>query len=173
MTNSSNGLFEKLIDETKKLFWIAAYFLLLIGAFTVFKSVVRGDENVWYHQGFAIINAFVLAKVVLVAELFHLADNLKSKPLIYPILFKSAVFCVLLMSFYIAEETAVGVWHGKTATESFPEIGGGTWKGMLVVALILFVGLVPFFSYRELGRVLGIDNLRTIIFKRGLPNGLM
>ena len=167
MNRLSNGLFEKVTDETKQLFWIAVYFWLLIGLFTVFKSSVRGDTSIVFHHGFAIINAFVLAKIVLVAELFHLADNLKTKPLIYPIVFRSAVFCVLLMSFYVVEEVLVGIWHGKTVAESFPEMGGGSRTGMFVVALILFVGLVPFFSYRELARVLGKDELHSLIFKRG------
>ncbi len=163
----SEGLFEKIIDETRQLFWIAIYFWLLIGLFTVFKSAVLSETNILYHEGLAIINAFVLAKVVLVAELFHLADNLKTKPLIYPIVFKSAVFCVLLMSFYVVEEALVGIWHSKTTAESFPEIGGGSWRGIFVVGLILFVGLIPFFSYRELARVLGKDALNSLIFKRG------
>jgi hypothetical protein len=167
VNRSSAGLFEKVIDQTKHLFWITVYFWVLIELFTVFKSLVLSDTNIVYHHGFAIINAFVLAKVVLVAEFFYLAENLKTKPLIYPIVFKSAVFCVLLMSFHVVEEVLVGIWHGKTIAESFSEIGGGSWRGMFVVAVILFVGLVPFFSYRELARVLGKDELHSLILKRG------
>lgn len=167
MNRSSGGLFGKIIDETKKLFWIALYFWVLLFLFIVFKSLVLGDANIWYHHGLAIINAFTAAKVVLLAGLFHWADNLKSKPLIYPIVIKSAVFCVLLMSFHVVEEVLLGVWHSKTIAESLPQIGGGSWSGMFVVALILFVGLVPLFSYRELARVLGKDELHSLIFKRG------
>jgi len=54
------------------------------------------DESLTYHQGFALINALALAKVVLVAEFFHVGDNLKNRPLIYPIVFNSAVFAVLI-----------------------------------------------------------------------------
>ena len=96
-----------------------------------------------------------------------MAENLKDRPLVYPIVFKSVVFCVILMAFYIGEETLIGVWHGKTIAESFPDIGGGVWNGIFAVGLILFVGLIPFFTYRELARVLGPDELYSLVFKSG------
>jgi hypothetical protein len=71
------------------------------------------------------------------------------------------------LGFYIGEELLVGVWHGKTVAESFPDIGGGTWKGILVVGLIMFIGLIPFFAYRELARALGADELYVLVFSRG------
>jgi hypothetical protein len=134
----------KALDEGKELFWVVIYFWVLFGLFSVFRSLVLNEQNLVYHEGFAIINAFLLAKVVVTAEFFQVADNLRRKPLVYPIVFKSAVFCILLMCFYFTEETLVGIWHGKTIVESFPKIGGGSWKGVLVVASILFVGLIPF-----------------------------
>jgi hypothetical protein len=96
----------------------------------------------------------LLAKVMLTAEMFHVADNLDNKPLIYPIMFKSVIYSTILMSFYIIEETLIGTWHGKTVAESIPDIGGGSLKGILVVGLMMFVVLIPFFerdwpSYRR------------------------
>lgn len=163
-------LLERVVDEGKKLFLIGVYFWVLIGLFTVFKSLLLKDKNVFFHEGFAIVNAWILAKVVLVAEHLKIGERLRDKPLIYPIVFKAAVFCLLLMGFYMVEETIVGLWHGKALTESFPEIGGGTWKGIIVVGLILFVGLIPFFSYREVSRALGKDQLHALLFRhRAIP----
>jgi hypothetical protein len=73
------------------------------------------------------INAWLLAKVMLTVEIFHVGDSLKHKPLIYPIVLKSAVFAIMLISFHILEEVLLGVWHGKTisafaATAQGPEI---------------------------------------------------
>jgi hypothetical protein len=167
-----NGrVIEKVLDEGKQLFWIVIYFWVLFGVFSVFRSLVLNERNLIYHQGFAIINAWLLAKVVVTAEFFKVADNMKHKPLVYPIVFKSAVFCAILMCFYIVEEMLVGMWHGKTITESFPEIGGEGWKGTLVVGSILFIALIPFFGYRELARALGKDELHSLIFKRGTEAG--
>ena len=120
----------RILEETKRLFWIALYFWLLIGLFIVFKALVLGEaQHIFYHQGFAIITALVLAKVVLLAELAHVADNFKDRPLVYPVVFKSAVFCVILMVFYAGEETLVGIRHGNTAVASLPGFGGDGWRG--------------------------------------------
>lgn len=158
---------KKVIDEGKSLFWIFIYFWVVFGLFSVYRSLVLTERNLIYHEGFAVINAFLLAKVVLVAEFFQVANGLKHKPLVYPIVFKSAVFCAILICFYLIEETIVGVWHGKTIAASIPEIGGEGWRGTFIVGAILFVTLIPLFAYRELSRVLGKDKLRSLIFERG------
>ena len=122
------------IDETRKLFGIFIYLWVLLSLFSLHKALVLNDESLIYHQGFAIINGLALAKVVLVAEFFHVGDNLKNRPLIYPIIFKSAVFAVILICFHIIEETLIGVLHGKTFSQSVPDIGDGKLQGILMEA---------------------------------------
>jgi hypothetical protein len=65
------------IDETRELLWIFLYLWVLLSVFSLHKALVLNEESLIYHQGFAIINALALAKVVLVAEYFHAGDNLK------------------------------------------------------------------------------------------------
>src|ERR1700730_12838247 len=143
------------IDETRKLFGIFIYLWVLLSLFSLHKALILNEESLIYNQGFALINALALAKVVLVGEFFHIGDNLKNRPLIYPIMFKSAVFAVILICFHIIEETLIGVLHGKTLSQSIPDIGGGTLQGILMVGIIMFVVLMPFFAFRELDRVIG------------------
>ncbi len=95
------------LDETRELFGIFIYLWVLLSLFSLHKAVVLNDESLIYHQGFALINALALAKVILVAEFFHIGDNFKNRPLIYPIMFKSAVFAVILLCFHIIEETLI------------------------------------------------------------------
>jgi hypothetical protein len=153
-------------EEGKRLFWISLYLWVLLGLFSIHKSLVLNEPNLFWHQGFAIINAWLLAKVMVTAEIFHVADNLKHRPLIYPIMFKSAVFAVLLVSFYLLEEILVGLWHGKTIAESIQTVGGGTFKGIIVVGFIMFIVLMPFFALREFGRVVGENELYELFFVR-------
>jgi uncharacterized protein (DUF1810 family) len=151
------------IDETRELFGIFIYLWVLLSLFSLHKALVLNDESLIYHQGFALINALALAKVVLVGEYFHVGDNLKNRPLIYPIMFKSAVFAVILLCFHIIEETLIGVLHGKPLAQSIPNIGGGTLQGILMVGIIMFVVLTPFFAFRELGRAIGTEQLRSLL----------
>jgi hypothetical protein len=164
-----NRLKEKSVIEARRLFWIFAYLWVLLGLFALHKSIVLNEPDPFYHQGFAVINALVLAKIMFVAEAFHVADDLKHKPLIYPILYKSAVFSLILMSFHLLEEVLAGMWHGKTVTESITALGGGSLMGILVVGVIMFVVLMPFFALREIGRDIGDDKLFEQFFVRRTP----
>jgi hypothetical protein len=158
-----NRIKQKGIEEARKLFWIFVYLWALLSLFAVHKALVLNEPSLFYHGGFAVINAWLLAKVMLAAEMLHIADNLKHKPLIYPIVFKSAVFSVILISFYYIEEIVVAMWKGETFADSVPAIG---LKGELVVAMIMFVVLMPFFALRELGRDIGADKLYEQFFVR-------
>jgi hypothetical protein len=156
---------EKGLSEARRLFWIFAYLWVLLGLFALHKSIVLNEPNPFYHQGFAIINALVLAKIMFVAEAFHVADGLKRKPLIYPILYKSAVFSVILIAFHALEDVLASMWHGKAFAESIAVLRG-TGEETLVFAIIMFVVLMPFFALTEVGRDIGDDKLFERFFVR-------
>jgi HlyD family secretion protein len=152
------------IDEAKKLFGIFIYLWVLLSLFSFHKALVLNEENLIDHQGFAFVNALALAKVVLVGEAFHVGDSLKNRPLIYPIIYKSAVFAVLLVCFHIIEEALIGIFHGKTFSQSISSIGDGRLEGILMIGIIMFVVLMPFFAFRELDRAIGTEELRSLLF---------
>ena len=85
------------VREARKLIGTFIYFFILIGLFVVFRSVILNEPNLLYHHGFTIINAWLLAKLTVIADYFWIRDNFKSRPLIYPILLKSTVLSVLLI----------------------------------------------------------------------------
>jgi uncharacterized membrane protein len=76
----------------------------------------------------------------------------------------------LLACFKITEETAVGMFHGKSFPESFAGIGGGSWMVVSFLSLVLFVVLVPFFGFTELRRVFGEGKLEKLFFTSRHPN---
>ena len=147
-----NRIKEKSVAETRRLLWIFGYLWVLLGLFAVHRSIVLNQQNLLYHQGFALINAFVLAKIMFIGEAFHVADDLKHKPLIYPIVYKSAVFSAILISFHVLEEVVMGMWRGKTLAQIILSLGGRSMEEILVFGVIMFVGLMPFFALRAIGR---------------------
>ena len=110
------------------------------------------------------INALVLAKVMLVFEVFDPGRWLRRRPLIYPILFDAFLLTILFLIVHIIEKVIEGLIHGRTVVESLPSIGGGSLVGLLSVTVILFIALIPFFAFRNLGLVLGQDRLISLIF---------
>ena len=122
-----------LLDEAKKFIGIFVYLVIVFGLFVLHEWVVLSNQHISYRfYGFALINALVLAKIILVAEGLHFADKFREKPLAYPIVYKSLAFTILLICAYIAEEIIVAMLHGKTAVQGMPDIGGGTIRGIYI-----------------------------------------
>src|SRR5262245_4518945 len=117
------------------------------------------------HQGFAVINALALAKVLLVAKALHLGEWVEDWPLIYPTLLKSALFTIVLACFKILEDAGLGMYRGESFQQSIADLGGGTLNGILCVSLIMFVTLIPFFVVTELQGILGEGKLMQLFFR--------
>jgi hypothetical protein len=107
-----------------------------------------------------------VAKVVLLGQNLPVMECLRDRPLIHPILFKSAIFAVILFCFHVIEETAIGMLHGKSFSHSVPNIGGDTLQGILMIEIITFVMLIPFFAFMELERTIGPEELSRLLFGR-------
>ena len=162
------GLKQRVFDEVIKFLAIAFYLWVMFGVFALHESVVSAKNHIDYHfYGFAVINALILGKVMLVAEDLHFAEWVKDRPLIYPILCKAVAFSILFLVFDVVEEVLVGVFKGKTIDESVPSIGGGTPSGVFFVGIILAVALIPFFAFREVGRAIGERALHSLMFTGG------
>ena len=154
------------VDETKKLFGIFAYLWVLLTLFSLYKAFIFDEDILTYQQGFALINALALAKIVIVGQAIHVRDDSKGISLVYPILSKSARFAVLLTLFHAIEETGIGVWGGKTVVEAVPTIGDGTLQELLMTAIIIFIALIPFFAFIELEQVVEPEGSHTRLFGR-------
>ena len=96
----------------------AVYLFLLFGILALHEAVVSAKNGIEYHfYGFAIINALVLGKVILVADDFDFAEWFKERVPIYSILAKAAAFTILLLIFDIVEEVVVGRGSARRAAE--------------------------------------------------------
>ncbi len=153
------------IEEIRKLFWISLYFWVLLSLFSFHKALVLKEQYLLYDQLFALVNAVVLAKVILIGEFVHIGEKLENRPLIYPVLFQAAIFAVLLIVFHIAEESLRGAFmDGKTFSESLSAIDSGRIQGIFLVGIIMFVVLIPFFAFKELERAIGAKELHNLLF---------
>jgi hypothetical protein len=163
---SHRTLKQKAYHELKEFFGIAFYLWVILALFQLYRSVLLAEEHISLaHQGFAVINALALAKVLLVAKALHLGEWVEDWPLIYPTLLKSALFTIVLACFKILEEAGLGLYRGKSFQQSIADLGGGTLNGILCLSLIMFVTLIPFFVVTELQGVLGEGKLIQLFFR--------
>jgi hypothetical protein len=160
-----HNLKAKAAEEARKFVVLFLYLWVLFGVFVLNQGIVLREQGIGFTaQGFAIINALVLAKVMLLFEAFDPGRWLRRRPLIYPILYEALLLTLLFIVVHILEKVIEGLFHGKSIAESLPSIGGGGLAGLLSAAVIMFVALVPFFGFRNLSLVLGPDKLRSLLF---------
>jgi len=162
------SLKERAFHQLREFLVMFIYLWALFAMLVINQSIVLAREAQEYQShGFAILNALILAKVLLIGEDFQFGNRFRDKPLIYTILYKCFVFALFIIGFHILERVIVGVWHGRTIAQSFPNVGGGSVTGILSLVVTVFVALIPFFAFREISRVIGRRELWSLLLSRG------
>jgi hypothetical protein len=166
VSEATRTLKQRVFGAMKEYLIISLYLFVVFSLFATYKAVVLAQHQIQLvPQGLALINALALAKVILVGQELHLADQFRDAPLIYPTLLKSFVFTVVLACFKIVEEAAVAMYHGEPFRESLTAFAGGSWKGFFSLMELMFVVLIPFFAFTELRRLFGEGSLVGIFFR--------
>ena len=161
------NLKERAIEEFK-LFWIIAFYLwFFLGSFVLYRRLIVAETGVAYlHYGIALIEALVIAKVILIGKLFRFSRRFEDKPLIVPVVYKSFLFGILVLIFGVIEHLVEGWVHEQGLVGGLRAIEelGSYELGARV--LVLIVAFVPFFAFTEIGRVLGPHKLAALFFSK-------
>jgi hypothetical protein len=161
----------RLVEEFENLLAIVAYLFVLLAVFQLHRAMILVSRgiNYSYSQGliFSLVNALVLGKFILIAEALHAGQRWQNRALLYSALFRSAVMAALLVACHLLEEGLVAVAHGKSFFES-PDMN---LIEILSLGLMVFVVLIPFSAFRELQRVLGKAELKSLFLQRKIANG--
>lgn len=161
------SLRERLTHEFQRFLILFLYLWALLGLFVLNEDLIeRSAGDAFLFQGFAILNAFILAKVMLAAEHLDIGRALERFPLAATIVLEDVFYTALFMTVHVLERMLVGAFHGKSLSASVPSFGGGGLAGSAIVAAIIFVSLLPFFTFKHVGRAIGPDRLQAILFQR-------
>jgi len=161
------GLKEKAAHQLREFLVFTIYLWALFGMLVINQSIVLARAKPDYlAHGFAILNALILAKVLLIGEDLHLGSRFKDKPLLYSILYKCFIFTLFIIAFHTIERVIGGVLRGRSIAQSFPTIGGGSLQGIVSTGATVFVALIPLFGFREIARVIGHSELWSLLLTR-------
>jgi len=167
--NQHASLKERAIAELKAYWIIVLYLFLFLGALTTYRRLILAEFGVVYvHYGVALFEALVIAKVILIGRAFGFSRRFEDRALIIPVLFKSVLFGALVFLFGIVEHLVEGWFHKESLAAIFEKIVAIGAYELAARVLILIVAFVPFFSFWELGRVIGLRRLAALYFSR--PN---
>ena len=163
---AKKSLTERAVGELEKYAIITVYLWLLFALFGLHKQLVLGHGISVWQQGFAIVNALVFGKVILIGQALEVGKGLERRALVWVVLSKSLIFAVLLLAFHILEEAIRAWFKAEPLSAAFADFGG-TLPGLLTYAAIFFVALIPFFAFQEAARVLGDGALWSLFFHSG------
>jgi hypothetical protein len=162
------SLKEKAREELREFWMIALYLAVFLGALMVYRRLVLAEVGVTYlHYGIAIIEALILAKVILIGEALGVGRRFARPPLLVAAVVKAVLFGLLVGAFTVVEHVVEGLVHHRDAraiVASFVEKG---FDEMAARTVMMIAAFVPFFAFWEVRRVLGPERFYTLFFTRG------
>ena len=109
---TAHGLKERAMEELKVYWIVTLYLWVFLGLFTVYRRLVVAETGASYlHYGIALIEALVIAKVVLIGKMFGFSRRFEDRALIVPVIYKSVLFGLLVLLFGVVEHLVVGWFH--------------------------------------------------------------
>jgi len=155
---------ERAKEEFKSYLRISAYLAVLFCTLTAYTMLIsrRADIDSPLTFGFALINALVIGKVILIGEMMKLGHHSETRPPYQTVLRKSFLFGLLIFAFHLLEEFVKRLIHHQPAGTVLREID---LEQLAARSLVLLIALVPLFAFRELARVLGQEKLHELFLQ--------
>ena len=146
----------------------AIYLALVFASFTEYRRLLLAAHDIVYtNYWVAVIEGLVLGKVIMIGSILRLGRWVEDKPLVVPTLYKTVVFTVFVAVFKVIEHGIRGLLTGEGFMGGLTALFDKWSTELLANGLVVFVALIPFFAVKELGRVYGEKEIRTLFFRRG------
>jgi hypothetical protein len=164
---------EIIVDEFTE-YWVnVVYLALVFAAFTQYRRLLLAAHDIMYtNYWVAVIEALILAKVVMIGDVARLGRGLENKPLIVPTLYKTVIFTLFVEAFTVLEHAIKGLFTGTGFMGGITDFFGKGSHELLANCIVIFVAFIPFFAVKELQRVYGKDELRALFFLRRDPDSV-
>jgi len=162
------SLKQKAIYELKRFWIISLYLMIFLGCFNLYRRLILTGVGVddLTSYGWKLVEALVLAKVIMIGEVLHIGERHERTQLIVPVARKTLLFGLFIVFFNVLERIVMGMIH----KESWDGIVHGIFEygtdEMLARTVVMIVALVPFFAFIELERILGPGKLTGLFFSK-------
>ncbi len=143
------------------------YLATFFGVFTWYRRLILAEYHITYlHYWLAVFEAFILAKVIVVGTALRIGRRFEGKTLVISILYKTFLFSLFVAAFAVLEQIIEGVIHGKGVAAGIHKVMNEGRDELLARCLLTFFSFIPFFAFKEIGRVLGHGKLSAMFFSR-------
>lgn len=158
------SLKQKAMHEVQDFVVISLYLALFFCALAAYTILLLKDYNTSSSMsyGFAIINALVIGKVILMGEMVHFGSELDNRPLYQTALYKAFMFTLLALAFHFVEEFVKRLIHGGGPGGVLREI---RINDLIARSIVVFCTFIPLFAFMDLRRMLGEDEFYGLFFR--------
>ena len=162
----------KVKEEVRKILVAGTYFAIGFSLIIVADRLLLRGSNIEI-AGFAraIVGGLIVAKVLLIVDLFPFVHAFPDKPLIHNIVWKSSLYVAASIVFTYLEPLIKSLFHGAGIVNAHhAALDKLTLPRTWAIEIWLAMLLVAFVTLQELTRVLGKERMRVLFFgerKRG------
>jgi hypothetical protein len=166
----SGGWRQKVVHEMVEYALNFVYLAFFLVAFTWYRRLILAAYAIGYSDYWVpLVEAAVLAKVIMVGDMMRLGRGLERAPLLVPTLYRTVVFAGLVGVFSVLEHTGRGLLQGKGLSEGVAALASKGRYEVLAQCVVIACAFVPFFAFKELEVVVGKDGLRDMFWRRATP----
>ncbi|HUN89176.1 MAG TPA: hypothetical protein VMU28_10320 [Terriglobales bacterium] len=160
---------QKIKHEFWEMTWLFLYLAFFFCSLVIYDTLLLKQYQVAYWSfGFALLNALVITKVIMIGEYAKLGKRHEDKSLFVSTVWKAFVYGLLVFVFHIVEEVVKRLIHGADITHASRALRIDQFAGR---AIVVFCTFIPLFAFREFRRVMGEEDFRSLVFERKDKSG--
>ena len=159
-------LFEKIKEEFVAMLPPTIFFLITLHLVAVIRVLMLKGTGIALGSHFQVtIAALILGKAVLIADLMAFINLYPHKPLIYNVLWKTALYLLIATLMHYTERL-LEFWKAADSFAAASEkmLAEIVWPHFWAVQILLLVLILFYSTIRELVRVIGRDKMLAIFF---------
>lgn len=159
-------LSEKLKEEFHALLPPAIFFFVALHLVAFVRILMLKGTGVAIGTSVSVtVAALIIAKAVLIADLMPFINRYPHKPLIYNVVWKTAIYFVVAALVHYLERL-VDYWReaGGLAAANEKLLAEVVWPHFWAIQIFLLVLILMYCTMRELVRVIGSKRIRQIFF---------
>jgi len=159
-------VFAKIKEEIEALIPPTLFFFVALHLVALFRVLMLKGTGITPTTTASIaVAALILGKAVLIADLLPFINRYPNKPLIYNIVWKTAIY-VLLSMFIHYLERLIDFWReaGGFLAANEKLLAEIMWPHFWAVQILLLVLILMYCTAREFVRVIGENKVRRMLF---------
>lgn len=166
-TNRKEVIKKKIVDETKRFLLYTAILTLFFSAFSIYRRLILDEYGINIaHYGYLLFQSMILAKVIVLGQMFKLGERYFGRPLIIPTMYKTIIFSIFVIIFSVAEHFVMGYFEGKSTEILYQSLTNKRLSEILAAILPMSFFFFFFFAFLEIGEFLPNTTLLELFFKK-------